>query len=189
MYKRQGYNGGANIEGLVERNQDAVVAASLEKGAHERGRVTGRFQWVDFSYDPVADEYICPALRRLAFVGSRGGGADGHRTYRGVACDGCPLRAQCSPDKPRTLQMKRTTPYLLAMAERRREDRRIGHFGVHRKAMIEGHFGHFKHNLRWRQFLARGLTACRAEFRLLCAAYNLMKLAIHSGTAERDANG
>jgi hypothetical protein len=75
--------------------------------------------------------------------------------------------------------MKRTTPYLLAMAERRREDRRFGQFGVQRKAMIEGHFGHFKHNLRWRQFLARGLVACRAELRLLCAAYNLMKLAIH----------
>ena len=182
-----GYNGGANVQGLVKRNQDAVLAASTEKGAHERGRVTGRFQWVDFSYDPVADEYICPAMRRLAFAGIRGSDPDGPRTYRGVACEGCPLRARCSPDKPRTLEMKRTTPYLLAMAERRREDRRIGHFGVHRKAMIEGHFGHFKHNLRWRQFLARGLKACRAELRLLCAAYNLMKLAIHRGAAERVA--
>ena len=107
-----GYNGGANVQGFVERNQDAVLAASTEKAFHERARATGRFQWVDFAYDPNS------------------------------------------------------------------EDRRARHFGVRRKAMIEGHFRYFKHNLRWRQFLARGLQGCRAEFRLLATTYNLLKLAL-----------
>lgn len=127
-------------------------------------------------------------MPRLAFAGVRGSDPDGPRTHRGVACEGCPLRARCSAAEPRTVEAKRSTPYLLATAERRREDRRIGRFGVHRKAMIDGHLGHFKHNLRWRQFLARGLKACRAELRRLCAAYNLMKLAIHRGAADHLAD-
>ncbi len=63
------------------------------------------------------------------------------------------------------------------MGERRKFDRQHGRLYRRRAPAIEGHFGHWKHNLRWRQFTRRGLSACLAEVRLLCAALNLKKLA------------
>jgi transposase len=51
-----------------------------------------------------------------------------------------------------------------------------------RQAMIEPIFGHTKHNRRAERFKRRGLAACRAEWRLLCATHNLLKLWRHTTT-------
>jgi len=73
-----------------------------------------------------------------------------------------------------------TTPYLEAMSERRCRDRHRDGLGGRRKVMVDGRFGHMKHNLGWRRFMRRfmrrGLRACRSEFRLLCSAFNHAKL-------------
>jgi transposase len=170
-----GYESGANAKALVERDQDGLFSSATERAANTRRRKTGRFQWTDFDYDPETDEYICPANRRLVWVAHKSSGTS---LYRGVSCSDCLVRTKCvTGSRARTLNMNPTTPYLLAMAERREVDRSTTNLLVRRKAMVEGHFGHFKHNLRWRQFLVRGLIQCRAEFRLLCAAFNLTKLA------------
>jgi len=97
--------------------------------------------------------------------------------YEGTACKSCMKKAQCTQSSVRQLSVLLTTPYFLAMSERRQHDRQHDCLGARRKAFVEGHFGHMKHNLRWRQFMRRGLVACRSEFRLLCAAINLSKLA------------
>jgi hypothetical protein len=45
-----------------------------------------------------------------------------------------------------------------------------------RQTIIEPIFGDTKHNRRAERFKRRGLAACRAEWRLLCATHNLLKL-------------
>jgi transposase len=45
-----------------------------------------------------------------------------------------------------------------------------------RQATIEPIFGHTKHNRRLDRFRRRGLAACRAEWRLITATHNLLKL-------------
>ena len=45
-----------------------------------------------------------------------------------------------------------------------------------RQTAIEPIFGHTKHNRRLERFRRRGLTACRAEWRLITATHNLQKL-------------
>ena len=173
-----GYESGATSKALVERDQDAIIASASERAANARRKRTGKVQWTDFDYDPTRDEYICPVQRRLVRVSRPSSTVV--ITYQSVDCSGCPLRAKCTTsDSPRRLRVKPTTPFLLAMAERRESDRQTANLMRQRKFAVEGHFGHFKHNLRWRQFLMRGLKRCRAEFRLLCAAFNLTKLAIH----------
>lgn len=47
-----------------------------------------------------------------------------------------------------------------------------------RKSMIEPVFGQVKHNRRIDRFTRRGLAACRAEWRLVMATHNLLKLHI-----------
>ena len=48
-----------------------------------------------------------------------------------------------------------------------------------RKSMIEPVFGQVKHNRRIDRFTRRGLAACRAEWRLVMATHNLLKLHTH----------
>jgi len=175
-----GYESGESFKKLVEQGQDAVVSAAIAKSAHRTRKKTGRFQWVDFDYDPLTDRYLCPAGEALELAATTVDSRNGkeRRRYAGVACEGCALASKCVPPskQKRTLDVLATTPYLLAMSERRRHDRqRNGLLGC-RKGIVEGVFGHLKHNLRWRQFTRRGLTGCRSEFRLLCAASNLSKL-------------
>ena len=49
-----------------------------------------------------------------------------------------------------------------------------------RKWMIEPIFGQVKHNRRIDRFTRRGLAACRAEWRLVMATHNLLKLHAHA---------
>jgi hypothetical protein len=48
-----------------------------------------------------------------------------------------------------------------------------------RKITIEPVFGQIKHNRRIDRFARRGLAACRAEWRLVMASHNLLKLVCH----------
>jgi transposase len=52
-----------------------------------------------------------------------------------------------------------------------------------RQGMIEPVFGNTKHNRRIDRFRRRGLAACRAEWRLITATHNLLKLWRHSFAA------
>lgn len=69
---------------------------------------------------------------------------------------------------------------LLATDEARERYRR-------RQTMIEPVFGNTKHNRRAERFRRRGLGACRAEWRLLCATHNLLKLWRHATAAAAPA--
>lgn len=170
-----GYESGENIKQLVDRAQDAIIASAAAKAAAATRERSGKFQWIDFDYDAVLDEYVCPAGERLVYKGPR---VD-RRIYTTSACKTCSLRPRCTTTAQRQLTVLPTTVYIEAMGERRRFDRHHGRLYRRRAPAIEGHFGHFKHNLRWRQFSRRGLSACLAEARLLCAAFNLKKLANH----------
>jgi transposase len=172
------YESGENLAALAAREQDAVIASACTKSAHKARERTGLFQWVDFSYDATLDRYICPAGRPLVRVSSGTYKNKPVGNYQALdSCAGCPLKMQCTKLEKRTLRVQGTTPRLLEMSKRRKLDRETDRFGAKRKVDVEPRFGHMKHNLRWRQFIRRGLAACRSEFRILCAAMNLSTLA------------
>ena len=52
-----------------------------------------------------------------------------------------------------------------------------------RKQTVEPVFGQIKEARGFRRFLHRGLAKVRAEWRLVCTAHNLLKLAAHMGAA------
>ena len=169
-----GYESGKNFAKLAARGQDAVIASACFKKAHKE-REAGRFAWIDFDYNPERDEYVCPAGRRLL---RHKDFSESQTVYQAaVSCEDCRLKKRCTLAKRRRLILSNTSRFLLEMSKRRELDRRTDGFGVQRKGDIEPLFGHMKHNLRWRQFARRGLAACRSEFRILCAAINLSKLA------------
>lgn len=173
-----GYESGENLAALAARGQDAVIASACMKSAHKARERTGFFQWVDFSYDANQDQYICPAGRPLVRVGGETYRERSVGKYQALdSCVGCRLKMRCTKSEKRTLKALETTPLLLEMSKRRKLDRETDRHGANRKVDVEPRFGHMKHNLRWKQFMRRGLAACRSEFRILCAAVNLSALA------------
>ncbi len=46
-----------------------------------------------------------------------------------------------------------------------------------RKTIVEPVFGNIKHNLKFREFLLRGLKKVRAEFTLMAIVHNILKIA------------
>lgn len=52
-----------------------------------------------------------------------------------------------------------------------------------RRELAEPVFGQMKVNRRCDRFLRRGLSACSAEWKLVCATHNLLKLWRHTATA------
>ena len=46
-----------------------------------------------------------------------------------------------------------------------------------RKTIVEPVFGNIKHNLKFREFLLRGLKKVRAEFTLMAIVHNIQKIA------------
>ena len=173
-----GYESGENFAELANRGQDAVIASACAKAAHKLREKTGRFQWIDFDYDATRDEYVCPEGRRLVRAPGKAKARTSQVLYvAAVSCEDCWLKSRCTKEKRRRMLLNVTTPFMLAMSKRREKDRLTDRFGARRKGDVEALFGHMKRNLRWRQWVGRGLAACRSEFRVLAAAINLSKLA------------
>jgi Transposase DDE domain len=51
-----------------------------------------------------------------------------------------------------------------------------------RRETVEPVFGQLKEQQGARRFLRRGMTACQAEWKLLCGTHNLLKLWRHTAT-------
>ncbi len=50
-----------------------------------------------------------------------------------------------------------------------------------RKYTVEPVIGNYKQNLRFREFITKGLNSVKNEFNLVCAAINLKKVWLNTG--------
>ena len=72
-------------------------------------------------------------------------------------------------------------PHYVEMREQLASEEGKAHYSQ-RMVMIEPVFAHIKYNRRVDRFQRRGLAACRAEWKLLTASHNLLKLWRHGLT-------
>jgi hypothetical protein len=140
------------------------------------------FHSVHFRYDPQRDVYLCPAQQALEFKGTKKNGNTNleYRQYRTDACKTCPFHNQCcSPKAIRRTIRREVRQYLREEMKERLNTDQGKQMYLRRLHPIEAIFGHFKYNLGYTRFLLRGLEKVKAEFTLMCLAYNLRKLAPH----------
>ena len=91
------------------------------------------------------------------------------------------IRTLVSPDNRRRTtpgQYRQRKDHYIQMREQLSTDEGRALY-KQRKSMIEPIFGQIKHNRRIDRFARRGLAACRAEWRLVMATHNLLKLHNH----------
>ena len=139
------------------------------------------FHSAHFEYDAQRDTYTCPAKHALEFksIKTDKKANKKYRQYRTDACKSCPLKSQCCPPKAarRTILREVRQGLRDEMKQRLNSDEGKKMY-IRRLHPIEAIFGHLKHNLGYTRFLLRGLEKVKAEFTLMCLAYNLRKLAI-----------
>ena len=156
------------------------------KGASES------FTRAAFVYDPEQDIYYCPQGQRLEKFSEetrhdRQGNAIVRWRYKTTACSSCPLRTRCTKNNAQSRSVARDEhqPY---------RDRQAAHMETaaskelykKRAPVVEGAFGHIKHNMKMRQFLRRGRAAVLNEWQWICTAFNIGKLLRKRPTATRN---
>ena len=174
------YGSAEMLEWLVNDRGIAPHIPIIDKS----GRADGTFSRGDFTYDPAADLYRCPAGKELKQY-RRAFRADHPETppddtYRYRAskfdCDACPLKPKCCPNAParkvtRSIHegardvardIARTDAYVTSRRERKK---------------VEMLFAHLKRILRLDRLRLRGPCGARDEFLLAATAQNLRKMA------------
>jgi transposase len=128
------------------------------------------FDATHFVYDDEKKQLTCPS-GRLLVLSER---SEEH--YIAQSCDGCPLQSQClKPGETRRhvrLFKRRVAGAMMRAKMRRPEARAIYR---RRKWVVEPVFGQMKWARGLRCLSMRGLSACRSEFRFICAVHNLLK--------------
>jgi len=174
------YGSAEMLEWLVHDQDIAPHIPVFDKSQRE----DGTFSRSDFTYDPAADHYVCPAgnllkARRRAFRNPRETApADDTVRYRASThdCGPCPLKPTCCPKQPyrkvsRSIceaardvarDIAKTDAYWDSMRERKK---------------VEMLFAHLKRILKVDRLRLRGPCGARDEFLLAATAQNLRKLA------------
>jgi len=135
-----------------------------------------------FVYQAESDTFLCPEGRTLPFdhhLRDKKHGDRLIRVYRGHDCRTCPHFGICTKDRHgRRVRVRPQDELLRRHREKMRGDTAKA-FMRQRSAVVEPVFAVLREHLGLSRFLRRGLDNVRAEWHLLCAAYNLRKLWKH----------
>ena len=176
------YSAMENLKKLEEQKPyvDAYIPDSKYQSRQD-GKTTDEdspFHKKHFSYNPDKNVYICPNQKELTF--RRRAIDDTTAAYSFYCCDhcrGCPYFGTCTKSpRGRGIAVYDNREQIYKM--RRKLDSAEGkRIYSKRKIIIEPVFGNIKHNLRFREFILRGLKKVKAEFILIAIVHNIKKIA------------
>lgn len=176
-----GYSSMGSLKKLEEKGYLDVYIPDVKYQASTHGRRTDEdsvFHKKYFIYNPEKDVYICPGHKELTFShrkkdrSSRIGSV-----YICRECNSCRHFGLCTRSpKGREIKVYDNVEYVYRMRQKlsTNEARRIYR---RRMTIIEPVIGNIKHNLRFREFLLRGLKKVKAEFTLIAIVHNIQKIA------------
>lgn len=167
----RGYHAGPQVVKCEENGLTPYVPAP--KSSKNKGR--GLFTKESFSYSAERDAYLCPAKQWLSPCTQTVVGGRTMRYYANwEACQGCPLRQQCTSSKQgRRIMRTPEEERVDAMAQRVKERPELM---LQRKSTAEHPYGTMKRWWDGGYFLLKGLRKVRGEFSLMTLAYNLRRV-------------
>lgn len=165
-----GYYSGRNVKYAQARGLDVYIP-----GGQNRHGVFGQDQ---FEYDRANDCYRCANGQWLKRGSQRRRNGVLKTTYRSTVkqCRDCPLKAACTRERYRQLEIAETYEYEQELAAKLTSPPGQAIY-ARRRELVEPVFGNLKYNLGFTRFSLPGLAQVRGEFLLLCIAHNLKKLA------------
>jgi transposase len=158
---------------------DGIIAYVPVPGGNGQTAKRGRFSLKEFSYDPAADTYHCPAGERLRPMEGRWENTSGRTEIRyassAKACKICPLKARClSPKASRRTIGRWEHEDVLERHRARMHD--ASELMRRRSAIVEHPFGTLKCRAGYRHFLVRGFDKVRGEWSLMALGYNFTRV-------------
>lgn len=178
-----GYGSLENYHYLEAKNIEAYVKYNTFDKERTRAYRNNRFDPERLDYDPVRDQFTCPANRAMTFVGTHPRrSANGYltvgRIYQAEDCSGCVFQQECCPSAyNRRFEINLDLVRFKAQV-RERLNSPLG-IELRRRRMTEPEtvFAQTKHNRGFHRFLLRGKDNVRTEYGLVGLAHNLNNLA------------
>ena len=164
-----GYGNSNTLEAC--RNHEVVpVCATAREG--KDGGASGMLD--KFSYDPGRDRFACPHGQVFEF--DHAVARDGTRVYRSLSVMGCGCCRYANRDGRGVIE---ALPGYFAKKEFFRIMEEPGHRDIYRrrKCTIEPVFGQIQVGMGFRRFFYRGRQNVGGEWNLVCAAFNIKKIA------------
>ena len=175
-----GFFSGQTLHAADEKNRNVLIHLPDNAHDHQIPR-SSEFHHSRFIYHPDGDYYVCPKGGVLSFRRTKMNRQKSYmvRIYRCIDYRHCPFRDQCSID-PRGRSLERSPYYDIVERQRQKQSSDTNQSLLSkRKAIVELVFGVIKHNWGFRRWMVRGLQNVKAQWSLICTAYNLMKIYKH----------
>jgi transposase len=171
-----GYYSSTELKAYEDDGIKAYVPVPEGNGRLEK---QGRFSLKDFSYDPAADAYRCPAGALLHPMKGRWKNTSGRLEIRYAAgkatCGSCRLRANCLSPKASQRTIGRWE-HEDVLERHRARMQGADELMRRRSAIVEHPFGTLKCRAGYRHFLLRGLDKVRGEWSLMALCYNFTRV-------------
>ena len=140
-----------------------------------KNKAQGLFTKEAFAYSGERDAYRCPASQWLSPCTETVVKGRTLRYYANrAACQGCPLRAQCTKSKEGRRIMR--TPEEERVEAMRQRLKGRPELMLQRKSTVEHPYGTIKRWWDGGHFLLKGLRKVRGEFSLMSLAYNMRRV-------------
>ena len=170
-----GYSNGAQAAACEAAGIEPCAPANRSANAHG-----DFFPRTAFRHDAADDVYVCPAGQRLRRIGRSD--RDQLYLYRTNACRTCPLKAQCTKSKRRTVTRHYHEDALARMNARVEADPGLMRL---RGCVAEPPYGTIKRKTGNGRFLLRGLAKVSGEIALSILAFNLPRIVAFAAERNR----
>ena len=169
-----GYFSGANLRYLETNGLDGYIPDRKQAGEMKGNKPKmSPFSKDSFDYDEETDQFLCPCGEILSRKGEYEYNGKQVYAYYGAKCGECPFRLECAGEgKIRTITSDGYEGERRRMAAKMRSEAGRKAYKK-RKETVEQPFGNIKQNLKFREFLTRGIEKVRVEHNLVCTAHNL----------------
>lgn len=174
---------GGYYEGrALKECEDAGLITYLPQPQSGAAKHWGVFANNRFRYDAERDLYVCPQgeelqLRRLIEKKDKQ-----YKLYKTKACNGCPLRAQCTTSKYGRKLLRWVDQEVLERLQARNRGR--PELLKLRKTLAEHPFGTIKGSMNQAGFLLKGIQKVSIEFGLTVLGYNFKRVLNHLGVEQ-----
>jgi transposase len=177
-----GYESEENYLFLEENNQEYYIKPQTYEKWKKKSFKNDISKRENMIYNSEKDEYTCHNGKQLKVVGithrtSASGYCSEVTIYECEDCTNCSYKSKCTKSQGnRKMQVSKT------FVEKRQKsyDNITSKKGIilriNRSIQVEGAFGVLKNDYQFNRFLTRGKNSVKAEFILLCIAYNINKL-------------
>jgi len=169
---------GYNTPDLIEETEKKESLGGVGIQIFVSQEMTSRDkEGIKFKYDEEKDEYECSEGKRLVLVQrNKKKNKSLANLYRGIQCEGCPLRSQCTSSKKgrilhRYINQKWRDDYKAKMLSKIGKERT-----AIRKTIVEHPFGTIKYLMGKIPLLLRGLEKVKTEINIYTTVYNLKRL-------------